>query len=258
MPGFSAVDDSADPERLARYLDSAALGQSGVKAYMAAAQALRLPAGPILDLGCGAGHDLDLLTRAGMAAVGIDPSETLVNIARQRLGPDPRARLIRGSGEALPYRDEVFSGVRIERVLQHVAEPAVVVSEAVRVLRPDGLLTIFEPDWSRMRWGTDDGESDGSWLTEVANPSIGGQLWEMVEKAGCRVLDRVEELSGWRSLAVIDRVLGPGALERAVSAGRIGPDAAERWLDEQRHREAHGQFVGMVPKILLVAGKPGS
>ncbi|MHB1445445.1 MAG: methyltransferase domain-containing protein [Acidimicrobiales bacterium] len=227
-----------------------------IKAYMVAAHALKSPAGPILDLGCGAGHDLDLLTRAGMTAVGIDPSETLMNVARQRLGPDPKGRLTRGSGEALPYRDEVFSGVRIERVLQHVAEPAVVVSEAVRVLRPDGLLTIFEPDWSRMRWRTDDGECDSSWLTGVPNPSIGSQLWEMVEEAGCQVLDRVEELSVWKSLAVIDRVLGPGALERAVSAGRIGADEASRWLGEQRRREADGQFFGMVPKILLVAEKP--
>ncbi|MHB1923085.1 MAG: methyltransferase domain-containing protein, partial [Acidimicrobiales bacterium] len=187
------------------------------------------PATTNLYLGCGAGHDLDLLTRAGMAAVGIDPSETLVNIARQRLGPDPRARLMRGSGEALPYRDEVFSGERIERVLQHVAEPAVVVSEAAPVLRPDGLLTIFEPDWSRMRWRTDDGESDGSWLTGVPNPSTGGQLWEMVEEAGCQVLDRIEDLSVWRSLAVIDRVLGPGALERESSSWRRNLEAERRF-----------------------------
>jgi len=256
MPGFSAVDDSADPTRLLRYLDSAALAQSGIKAYMVAAQALKSPTGPILDLGCGAGHDLDLLSRVGLSAVGIDPSERLVNVAAQRLGPDPQVRLMRGSGEALPYRDEVFSGVRIERVLQHVSDPAAVVAEAVRVLRPDGLLTIFEPDWSRMRWRTGDGEHDGSWLTGVPHPSIGGKLWETVEEAGCRVLDRIEELSVWRSLAVIDRALGPGALERAVSAGRISPEEADRWLDEQCRREAEGQFFGTVPKVLIVAEKP--
>jgi ubiquinone/menaquinone biosynthesis C-methylase UbiE len=53
-------------------------------------------------------------------------------------------------GEQLPFRAESFSGCRIERVLMHVAEPAVVVAETLRCLEPGGLVTVFEPDWQSL------------------------------------------------------------------------------------------------------------
>ena len=253
MPAFSAVDQSVDPASLTRYLDAAAQALSGIKAYMVAAHGLKQPDGPILDLGCGAGRDLDLLNGAGMTGVGLDPSAVLLAEARRRL---PGLPVVRGTGSALPFRDCCFAGVRIERVLQHVLDPALVLAEAVRVLSPGGLLTVFEPDWSRLRCRSRTGESDASWLTGVPSPGVGGQLWELIEQAGCVVADRVEELSVWRSLATVDRVLGPGAVERAVAAGRIGPEAATRWLAEQREMEEAGEVFGTVPKVLIVAQKP--
>jgi len=253
MPGFSSVDDSPDPVRLVRYLDAAATAQSGIKAYTVAAHALKSPSGPILDIGSGGGHDLVLFAGAGMAPVGLEPSGTLLAGARIRA---PEAQLVRGVGQRLPFRDECFSGVRIERVLQHVEEPDAILAEAVRVLRRDGLLTVFEPDWSRLTYRTEDGEESASWLTSAPQPAIGGQLWEKIEAAGCRVLDRIEELSVWRSLAVLDRVLGPGAVERAVRSGRLQPDQADHWLAKQRQREAAGRLFGTVPKVLVVAEKP--
>ena len=253
MPGFSSVDDSPDPDRLARYLDTAAAAQSGMKAYTVAAHALKRPLGPILDVGSGAGHDLVLFSRASMAVMGLEPSAKLTAEARRRA---PEAPLVRGVGESLPFTGACFAGVRIERVLQHVEDPDAILAEAVRVLRPDGLLTVFEPDWSQLQYTTGDDVESAAWLTGVPQPGIGGELWERIESAGCRVLDRVEELSVWRSLAVLDSVLGPGAVERAVLAGRIDPDRATEWLAVQRQREAEGRLLGTIPKVLIVAEKP--
>jgi ubiquinone/menaquinone biosynthesis C-methylase UbiE len=59
--------------------------------------------------------------------------------------------LVRAAGEALPFHNESFAGCRIERWLIHVVDPSVVVTEAVRCVRPRGLITVFEPDWSRFR-----------------------------------------------------------------------------------------------------------
>jgi SAM-dependent methyltransferase len=165
------------------------------------------------------------------------------------------APLVRCVGQLLPFRGESFSGARIERVLQHVEDPTAVLVEAARVLRPRGLLTVFEPDWSRLAYRTEVGEQPASWLTGVRQPGIGGELWGLIEAAGCRVLDRIEELSVWHSLADIDHVLGPGAVEWAVRAGRIQPEQAAEWLGTQRQREEESRLVGTVPKVLVIAEK---
>ena len=70
------------------------------------------------------------------------------------------------------------------------------------------------------------------------------------------MLDRVEELSVWRSLEVLDRVVGLAvSVEQAVAASRIDRLAAERWLDEQRAREARGEFSATMRKVMIVAAK---
>ena len=52
---------------------------------------------------------------------GIDLSEHLVEMARQRLGERAEIRL--GSAEALPYEDNRFDAVFCTEVLEHTLEP---------------------------------------------------------------------------------------------------------------------------------------
>jgi 2-polyprenyl-3-methyl-5-hydroxy-6-metoxy-1,4-benzoquinol methylase len=47
--------------------------------------------------------------------------------------------------QRLPIRSEAFDGVVCTQVLEHVCEPAVVVSELARVLKPDGHLYLSAP-----------------------------------------------------------------------------------------------------------------
>lgn len=66
MPLFSSVDDAPEPAALVAYVDEVARAASGMKHDALAAHALRAPEGPILDVGCGAGHDVELLARRGL------------------------------------------------------------------------------------------------------------------------------------------------------------------------------------------------
>jgi SAM-dependent methyltransferase len=138
---FSAVDAVPDPERLVAYLDETALGQAGIKHYVVAAHALRRPTRPILDVGCGVGHDLALLAAAGLSAIGIDPSAAFLRVAADRIQA-PRPLLAQAAGAAPPFPAGVFGGCRMERVLQHVPDPASLVLEAVRCLQPGGQFTL--------------------------------------------------------------------------------------------------------------------
>ena len=227
VSGFSAVDRAGHPERFEAYLDLTARGLAAMKHYIVAAHDV---AGSelVLDIGCGTGHDLDLLADAHIPALGIDPSTQLLEAAQRRLQVSrPGAPLLRATGEAIPLRDASVGGCRIERVLQHVADPALVLSEAVRCLRPGGLLTVFEPDWSSLRITSDAFDSDASWLVRVKQPEIGRALWELVERAGCDVVDRVEELSVWSSLDLAERLISVTAgLKRQVDRGLMSAEEA--------------------------------
>jgi ubiquinone/menaquinone biosynthesis C-methylase UbiE len=255
MSGFSSVDNAPDPDRLVQFLDAAASAEAGIKHYVAAAHARRNPQGPILDVGCGAGHDLALFASSGMAAVGIDPSEVMLGAATARTA-NATIALVRGVGDALPFVDHAFAGCRIERVLMHVDDPSQVLSEVLRCVEHDGLVTVFEPDWTRFEISSDVLSANARWLTSVKHPDIGARLWDLLEESGCDVLDRVEELSVWRSLVTLERVTGfAAAVDRAVAAGRLDRGDADRWIHEQRALEAVGRFRARIPKVLVVATK---
>src|SRR5947207_13871627 len=145
VSAFSAVDAATEPQRLIAHLEESAVGLAAMKLYMAVTHALRRPARPVLDLGCGAGHDLAVLEQVGVPAVGVDPSALMLAESAARTGTDG-SPLVQAGGERLPFADGAFAGSWIERVLMHVADPAAVIAEVVRCVEPGGLLTIFEPD----------------------------------------------------------------------------------------------------------------
>ena len=254
MSAFSQVDSAPDPERLISFLDHAARAEWGMKQYAAGVLTVDAPALPILDVGCGAGHDLALLASEGARAVGVDASARMLERAKRRV--DGRlAVLVRATGERLPFRDQAFGGCRMERLLMHVTDPAAVIEEAVRCLTPGAQLTLCEPDWSSLRVRAAHGDEKVGWITSSRHPGVGADLWRLAEEAGCQVLDRVEELSVWRSLEVLDRIVGgiDQAVTGAALAGRVSKQIAEAWLHEQRARDERGEFLGFLPKILVVA-----
>jgi ubiquinone/menaquinone biosynthesis C-methylase UbiE len=171
---FSSVDASDDPARAIWYLDKTRRAESGMKHYAKAAHAVRAPNGFVLDVGCGVGHDLALLTDAGLEPIGVDPSAVLLGVALERgRGLYP---LLRANGEALPFRDESIAGARIERVLQHVLDPEIVLSEVVRCLRPGALLTAFEPNWAGFTVRSASGDERCGWVSAVRHSEVGGSL----------------------------------------------------------------------------------
>lgn len=250
MSAFSNVDAAPDGSRLVDMLEESARGLAAMKHYMAVTHALRRPRTPILDIGCGAGHDLAVLETLGLAAVGVDSSATMLRAAAARV----RSRLVQSDGASLPFGKSTFAGCWIERVLMHVPDPSAVVAEAVRCLEPGGLLTVFEPDWSSL---TANGRQvPTEWVSAARHPSIGAVVGELLESAGCALLDRVEERSWW-SFETFARVTNlEQAMARAVTNGALDRASAEAWLVEQRRRAETGEFTAQLTKILWVATAP--
>lgn len=98
----------------------------------------------ILDIGCGRGRLLRALVRRGAVVTGVDPSAELLAKAREAA---PEVTLAQSGGEALPFRDGVFSGAIFLNSLHHIPQNLIrpALSEAMRVLIPGAPLLVIEP-----------------------------------------------------------------------------------------------------------------
>ena len=96
--------------------------------------------GRILEVGCGTGHWLAELARAGYDVVGLDPSRNMLQAGRTR-GLTPS--LINGVAEALPWQGGVFERVFCLNSFHHFSDRERFVAEARRLLAPGGgILTV--------------------------------------------------------------------------------------------------------------------
>src|SRR5262245_44971753 len=93
------------------------------------------PGRRILDVGCGLGDDaaaLAALVATGGAVVGVDSSQAMIDEARRRHGGVAGLTFDVADAAHLPFDDASFHACRIDRVLQHIADPAPVVREMAR------------------------------------------------------------------------------------------------------------------------------
>ncbi len=94
----------------------------------------------LLEVGCGIGTDLARFARGGARVTGIDLSQTAIDLARQNFALNNLTadELRVGNGEQLPYPDGSFDVVYGHGVIQYTANPAALIRECHRVLKPGG------------------------------------------------------------------------------------------------------------------------
>jgi SAM-dependent methyltransferase len=94
--------------------------------------------GLCLDLGCGSGHQFSALAATGRTVVGLDYSADQLRVAQGR-----SRSIVRGDGAALPFADGTFGTVATLWISTDVDDFGAVLAEAVRVLRPGGLVGFY-------------------------------------------------------------------------------------------------------------------
>jgi SAM-dependent methyltransferase len=97
------------------------------------------PGQRVLDIGSGAGVFLRLVADRGAEAFGLDASEALVEIARERV---PEAHLRVGEMEALPYEEDTFDLVTGFNSFFFAADLVAALREARRVAKPGAPVVI--------------------------------------------------------------------------------------------------------------------
>ena len=98
--------------------------------------------GRLLDVGCATGIFLDGMRELGWDVHGVEPSAGAARYARGRLKLDVFA----GTLEAAQLPSASFDAITLWDVFEHVPEPAPVLAEISRLLRPNGVLVMSLPN----------------------------------------------------------------------------------------------------------------
>lgn len=169
----------------------------------------------LLDVGCGPGSiTLGLADRVG-SAVGIDPAEEAIDMARELAGDRSDVSFRRGDAYDLPFEDGAFDVVFAHQVLQHLADPVAALTEARRVLRPGGIIAVRDADYGTMVHDPHHPRLD-SWA----------RLYDEIARRNGGEPDAGRRLAGWVSKA--------GFRDLAVTTSTWtyhGDDEVKRWAD---------------------------
>jgi ArsR family transcriptional regulator len=96
------------------------------------------------DLGCGTGHMAAALAPFVAQVLAVDRSGDMLQAARRRLRDFPNVELRRGELESLPVDTRTLDAATLTLVLHHVPDPAAVLGDVARVLKPGGRVVITD------------------------------------------------------------------------------------------------------------------
>jgi SAM-dependent methyltransferase len=211
----------------ARPADWAINEEQHVPGYEAALEHVTIePGQQVLDIGCGVGVFLGLVAGRGAEPHGIDASETLIAVARERL---PEADLRVGDMESLPYEDATFELVTGFTSFFFANDMVAALREAGRVAKPGAPVVI-------QVWGAHERCSLEA-MKEIARPfmpprppdappdpdfSRPGALEAVATKAGLTPVSGF--VTSWAYTYPDAETLGRALLAPAGVALLVGPD----------------------------------
>ncbi|MFE4465205.1 methyltransferase domain-containing protein [Oerskovia sp. NPDC056781] len=217
----------------------------------------------VLDLGCGPGADLPTYAAAvgpSGSVLGVDHDAGAVARARALVRHLATVRVAEADVHRLGLADGSVDRAHSDRVLQHVADPGLVLAETFRALRPGGRAVLAEPDWGTLVVdGPDAATSDayGRFVVEqvVRNGRIGRRLAGLAERTGFAVERVVPVTAVFRDVHEADQVLGLARVaRRAVEAGYLHERAEARWTEHLTTQP----FFASVTLFVVVADRPSA
>lgn len=157
------------------------------------------PGQDVLDIGSGPGFLACEMAEAvgpGGSVHGIDSSDAMLSVARQRRPTTGSAPVEFGPGQAteLPFPDGAFDVVTSTQVYEYVHDIPAALAEARRVLRPGGRLLVLDTDWDTIAWRSSDADRMrkilAAWDEHLADPYLPRRLTSLLTRTGFTVTQR--------------------------------------------------------------------
>lgn len=136
------------PRRYDRLAEVLSFGQNGRWRREMVGHIVQDTPATVLDVATGPGGVARQIARRSSAQiVGFDVTESMLRTAQQLVAADGlrhRVSLVRGTAERLPFADGAFDALSFTYLLRYVPDPARVVAELARVVRPGGAIASLE------------------------------------------------------------------------------------------------------------------
>ena len=156
----------------------------------------------VLEAGCGIGAQTRILAKRSPAAkfLSVDISEDSLEKAKALTKNTNLSNVTfqQSNLKKLPDVDNTFDHVFVCFVLEHLENPEAVLRELMRVLKPDGTITVIEGDHGSCFWQPETAESEKAWNSLIVaqqklghDPLIGRRLFPLLSNAGVNI-DYVE------------------------------------------------------------------
>jgi ubiquinone/menaquinone biosynthesis C-methylase UbiE len=221
------------------------------------------PGARALEIGCGTGAVSRALARwSNLTVVGVDPSPIFLKRARELSADLPGVAFLQGDGRSLSFPDGSFDLALFHTTLCHVPDPLSALREAHRILRPGGLLSVFDGDYTTTSVaisGLDplqplvqamiENFVHDRWLTRRLSKLVSSVGFETPKLRSHGYLQTAEP--GYM-LTIIDR-----GSELLAKSGTIRSDAAAALREEARRRAENGEFYGHISFVGLISRKRG-
>lgn len=229
--------------------------------------------GRMVEVGCGTGDDAINIAKAtagnGLEVFGLDASEVMIQEANSRQSkandkgiPEDQMTNVRfmiGNASHLPFEDGALSGLRAERLVQHLPNPEEVFAEFYRTLVAGSPLVVVETDWNSISFYNGDPRVTQrlrNYLTErnVKNGNAAATLIHDLQAAGFSdVAVRLWPLAS-RSLEQCVQLLRFDVVLTAMQdAGELTADEAETLMNALRVADDRGQFICSINLIVVSA-----
>ncbi|MFI9207709.1 methyltransferase domain-containing protein [Streptomyces sp. NPDC053253] len=206
----------------------------------------------VVDVGCGAGRAVAELAERDVKAVGVDLSERMIAVARDRR---PEADFRLAGAYELPLRDASVDGYRADKLFHELAEPERALAEARRVLKPGGRIVLVGQDWDTLVIDSDDpvltravvhGRAD-----LITAPRAARQYRSLLLDAGFGDVTVEVHTGVFTGPAMLPLITG--LAEAACSSGAATRRQADLWIAEQQARTEADRFFLALPMFMAAA-----
>lgn len=210
----------------------------------------------VLDMGCGTGVAArSIARRKGFAGhiTAIDLSSYLVaaagHLAEEEGVGGGAIEFRTGDSHSLQLSAATFDAAVAHTLVSHVSDPLTVLREIARVVKPGGMIGIFDGDYASLTFGSDDvdkGKADDETIINavVTNPSVMRQMPGLLREANLELITSFGHV-----VADIGKAdFWAPAIESFVrllpKSGAMTDAQAQAWAKSMFERSEQGVFFG--------------